>query len=75
MISIKMLQNAKGANDGAIVRSYTTDGGDNGDGVYNVSDDLGQAFVDGGEAEVFDGAPIERKAKSEKVIGLPPLGK
>jgi hypothetical protein len=65
MITVKMLKNANGAEDGAIVRSYTVDGGTNRDGVYTVSDDLGNAFIQGEDAEEFDGDELKEKKQDK----------
>ncbi|NTI22382.1 hypothetical protein G6M87_10985 [Rhizobium rhizogenes] len=75
MITVKMLKNANGAEDGAIVRSYTVDGGTNRDGVYTVSDDLGNAFIQGEDAEEFDGDELKEKkpAKVTAPVGMPTL--
>ena len=52
MIKVKILKDGvRGADDGATVLSYPKDGGPNGDGVYVVSDALGEVLIEANEAE------------------------
>lgn len=51
MIKVKIVKDGvKGADDGATVRLYPMDGGPEKDGVYTVSDALGEVFIEAGEA-------------------------
>lgn len=52
MIKVKIVKDGvKGADDGATVRTYPKDGGPEKDGVYVVSDALGEVFIEAGEAQ------------------------
>lgn len=52
MIKIQIVKDGvKGADDGATVRAYPKDGGPGKDGVYVVSDALGEVMIEAGEAK------------------------
>lgn len=45
-VRIKVLKSCRGAEDGVTVQTFNPDGGEKGDGVYEVAPNLAVAFVD-----------------------------
>lgn len=82
MVKIRIIKDGvKGADDGATVRAYPTDGGPNKDGVYNVSRALAAAFIEAGEGEEVETPSLTetltgkkaRKAGKEAANVTPPV--